>query len=60
MKFYLSTNQSCSNLDKILLKKMFSLVKLEKRKFLKINFEKIGLEGATWRSATWHQLWSKV
>ena len=37
-----------------------SALKLEKRNFLKIVFEKIGLEGATWRSATWHQLWSKV
>ena len=39
---------------------MLNLEKLGKRKFLKIFFEKIDLEYATWRSATWHKLGNKV
>ena len=39
---------------------MLNLEKLGKRKFLKIFFEKIDLECAMWRSATWHQLGNKV
>ena len=31
-----------------------------KEEIFKNFFEKIDLEGATWRSATWHQLWNKA